>query len=826
MKKSLMMLFLSLLSSGVLSFAAIPVSAVVSTSNSGTTGPIELNGYYSDYRKINSVYEKVKSFLPLNIEIQMDETVDSIEYDLHAVRYYYGKSSNIASVSSIRQLTASKKIPRPSTGKFSYQYTVCSDSAKYDAQRFYEIYDGAVAVDSAVEISAWVAYKLKGENKWHTSDRFKSATFAMTLMRTVRVTTIGKGSIDMAYYKRDGMDARFWRNGVIDTLFYVHPEARWMHVEAFPGDSAEFECWATLQGNCIGTRNPDTLRFRGDTAVVAKFKSKYARVTFPQKTDEVGGNVLVVNNTSGAMLEFTQTQILKGSRLTFSATPNDGYSFECWARQANNACVSTANPLNFVLSQDTSLYAKFARPPFQTNLRLTYKVEGSRKVVISDTSLSEIELMYMRDSLGFITSIKGGPTAGYIYCQLEASPNATFDAATLVSSRSFRGQVIDAYVKDSMAFSLGISKAGVFLGKKMKFDPYTYFRMKVYSDAAAFDTLYSKAVRITWYNPISFINANGFEIWAEAKPSTEKVSVPDDRSMLGLPRETDSTRYSYHWESVDGKRIESTTKSIYATDTAHYRLVADSLMFRVRYRDYKGYVYKTEWLDSNTTISDAPKPNTLQDAAYWIRAIGGSRDLPLVLKGPVDIHAAYDYKVRFFDYDGNELSEGFVGYGKAATPPETEPTRDGYVFSGWDKAYDNVTDTMTVWATYEKAKSSSSDAKSSSSVKSSSSSATSSSSVKSSSSSAKSSSSTKSSSSKGKDALPVFNEVPQFSLAAVGRDIVVAGARVGSAYAVLDMQGRVLKSGRVNAASFSLVMNRAATYLVRVGDQTQAVKIK
>ena len=89
--------------------------------------------------------------------------------------------------------------------------------------------------------------------------------------------------------------------------------------------------------------------------------------------------------------------------------------------------------------------------------------------------------------------------------------------------------------------------------------------MKVYSNDASFDTLYSKAARITWYNPISFINAGGFEIWAEAKPSNEMVSVPTDRSMFGLPRETDSTRYNYHWESVDGKRIESATKSIYAT---------------------------------------------------------------------------------------------------------------------------------------------------------------------------------------------------------------------------------------------------------------------
>ncbi|MBO4714450.1 MAG: InlB B-repeat-containing protein [Fibrobacter sp.] len=126
-------------------------------------------------------------------------------------------------------------------------------------------------------------------------------------------------------------------------------------------------------------------------------------------------------------------------------------------------------------------------------------------------------------------------------------------------------------------------------------------------------------------------------------------------------------------------------------------------------------------------------------------------------------------------------------------------------------------------------KSSSSRAKSSSSVKSSSSSAkakSSSSKAKSSSSKAKSSSSkAKSSSSKGKDAIVAAAQVPQFMLTAVGREIQVAGARVGSAYAVLDMQGRVIAKGRVDATDFSVHMDRSATYLMRIGNQTQRVKV-
>ena len=134
------------------------------------------------------------------------------------------------------------------------------------------------------------------------------------------------------------------------------------------------------------------------------------------------------------------------------------------------------------------------------------------------------------------------------------------------------------------------------------------------------------------------------------------------------------------------------------------------------------------------------------------------------------------------------------------------------------------------------AKSSSSKAKSSSSVKSSSSKAVSSSSAKSSSSKAKSSSSkaksssskAKSSSSKkgGKDAIVAQGIVPQFTVSVVCRNVLISGAFVGSAYAVLDMQGSVLVKGRVDAVNFSLPINRTGTYLVNVGNQVQTVAIR
>lgn len=57
------------------------------------------------------------------------------------------------------------------------------------------------------------------------------------------------------------------------------------------------------------------------------------------------------------------------------------------------------------------------------------------------------------------------------------------------------------------------------------------------------------------------------------------------------------------------------------------------------------------------------------------------------------------YTVTFKDYDGTVLKTETVETGKAATAP-ANPSRNGYSFSGWDKAFDNITADTTVTATY------------------------------------------------------------------------------------------------------------------------------
>ena len=66
----------------------------------------------------------------------------------------------------------------------------------------------------------------------------------------------------------------------------------------------------------------------------------------------------------------------------------------------------------------------------------------------------------------------------------------------------------------------------------------------------------------------------------------------------------------------------------------------------------------------------------------------------------------------------------------------------------------------------------------------------------------------------------------EMSVNVLSRNIQISAAPVGSTYAILDMQGRVLKNGRVGSANFNIAMPQAGIYLVRIGCKAQRVNVK
>lgn len=196
------------------------------------------------------------------------------------------------------------------------------------------------------------------------------------------------------------------------------------------------------------------------------------------------------------------------------------------------------------------------------------------------------------------------------------------------------------------------------------------------------------------------------------------------------------------------------------------------------------------------------------------------------------------YIVKVLDGDGTKIDSVKIVEGESYTLP-IAPQKDGYTFD----AYYNgktmlgvvgevipVTANITITAIYTKDPESSSSSvvkSSSSSAKSSSSSIPkSSSSIKSSSSAKSSSSQAKSSSSEKTNAVVSMVKATLFSIHIQNRSIHISAAPLGSAYAIFDMQGRILKKGRVESVNFNIPVMLAGNYVIKIGHITQHVQIK
>lgn len=68
--------------------------------------------------------------------------------------------------------------------------------------------------------------------------------------------------------------------------------------------------------------------------------------------------------------------------------------------------------------------------------------------------------------------------------------------------------------------------------------------------------------------------------------------------------------------------------------------------------------------------------------------------------------------------------------------------------------------------------------------------------------------------------------VAKFSALVNGRQLQIAGAKIGAEVNLLDMQGRVIYSSRASVPNFSMQVPRSGSYLLRIGMQQKVVNIR
>ena len=200
-------------------------------------------------------------------------------------------------------------------------------------------------------------------------------------------------------------------------------------------------------------------------------------------------------------------------------------------------------------------------------------------------------------------------------------------------------------------------------------------------------------------------------IWAESFQNSgiRVLTIPGNQAYI----EKDAFKNREEQQRISFQCVQGTTADHYAKQydyiTPEYGKVY--LEHTVYFWDYPNYpdtstkklFYQVKVRDGEDAV---PPTDTPTHEGYmfsgWTDYTNISKDTDVWPRFGDNI-----YKVEFLDWDGTVITQtGFtnpqyVEEGKSATPPSTDPVREGFTFDGWTPDYHNVTKDLTIIAKYK-----------------------------------------------------------------------------------------------------------------------------
>lgn len=584
--------------------------------------------------------------------------------------------------------------------------------------------------------------------------------------------------------------------------------------EATAKNGHRFKCWSTNEAgtNCVSTTNPLWVTARGDTSLYAIYEQKPYEVTLQADaaTQEKYSNYLYqyvlgrdnfnfVGNLSGPnqkgyfALEYNdyggwtrigdvntiEASVLGAGKQVNLKVTKDGYVglYNGTTRLARQKIPNeNVSSYRLVLSYDPNMASSSCRYSEQVTIRWSRQIAfyGYDLGLIRDTLQTYGTTVKFPTDRALLRIPEDGPDVRYEYYWIDQDRKTYKSSTTEIEM-----------TKDSLILNMQL---------------YAMYRVQFvdYDGSVVKDTM----VRENLYSPVPELPAHKgleFKGWnPEANSSGNITGIMEPTTVKAVYEAKAMPEYAF---TVSGFGYGSKEEDIQVTGPNDCFDVSPAL-----YRgEVGGELTKVNAVEMSTkhyvqlTASVICDDDSLGNIWEYL-ANDNPEEISATVNGKeVESHSGYVYyylySVSFWGLDGKVIGRQMVEEGESATPPKA-PEEKGYVFTGWDSDdYKKVTDSRTIHAEYEKVESSSS-------------------------------AEGKSSSSKGKTGIVPVGHAPQFSLVAVGRNIQVSGATVGSAYAVFDMQGRVLKQGRVESSNFDMSSANAGTYLVRIAGQTATVRLR
>ena len=394
---------------------------------------------------------------------------------------------------------------------------------------------------------------------------------------------------------------------------------------------------------------------------------------------------------------------------------------------------------------------------------------------------------------GAIPAYKGTPTrkstAQYVYTFKEWTPEvvavseaATYTAVFDSSVQSYTITFVNGSEElqsDKIAYGVLPEYAGATPTKKATVQ-YTYtFKGWTPTIAKVTGTATYKAVFDSVINKYLVTFKNGSKVIQ--RDSIAYGTLPTVPSIT-LPKNTTQYTYSMSWDKTVVK----------VTGDAVYTATIDSTVnkYEVSFRNYDGTLIKKSTYAYGSTVAKPSDPTRASTAKFTFTFKGWTPIVASVTANAV-YKAVFDstvrtYTVTFMNGD-KKLQTSNLAYGSmpkytGVTPTKASTKNYSYEFIGWSPKIGYVVGAATYKAVFDSIKTT--------------------------------------------GMMNSHLASLEMSVNVISRDIQISAAPVGSTYAIFDMQGRVLKMGRVETPNFNILMPQAGMYFVRVGNYDQRISIK
>ena len=403
---------------------------------------------------------------------------------------------------------------------------------------------------------------------------------------------------------------------------------------------------------------------KDNLTIKPKFEINTYKVTFVEENGTITSDPEIMD----------YEHVEHGSEFVLTASPAYGYELDNWTNYDGTKLVVTS---------DTTVTATFKLKEY----KVTFVAEHG--TITSDPEIADMD--HVKHGSEFV--LTATPDEGYVLNEwINYDESKLYVTSDTTVTATFKLQTFDVKFLDINGDQIGATQVvewghDAVAPEAPEVEGYTFQGWNASFVNVKANITVEAIYAINEYK-LTFVAEHGSIASDPVVADLNKVEHGTELVLTATPDEG----YDFdEWTNYNGMKLVVTSDT---TVTAAFKLKT----FTVIFEDWDGTQIGESQIVEWGSAATAPEEPTREGWTFagWDKAFN-------VVKSDLVVTATYTknpvYTVTFIDYDESVIAEVKVEEGKDAVAPD-DPIREGYHFTGWDKAFDNVTADLTVMAKY------------------------------------------------------------------------------------------------------------------------------